>query len=136
MSSTEPSFFCKRCSITNRTEETAKRMSEQTNPSLGVREPAPGELVIEDQQEPVISETDFSPSTVEDRLAESQEKTRDWVIKALIIALGLTFLAVFALIQWGSLVNKGETLSQSIITTMGTLVGTALGYYFGRKKGT
>src|SRR5688572_7334499 len=101
----------------NRTNDTANQAVEKSDPSLGVTETPQGDVVFEDPSEPSQNRplNEIKPTTVTERLAESQEKTRDWVIKGLIVILGLTFVEVMALVQWGTLAGKGETLIQSIL---------------------
>lgn len=64
-------------------------------------------------------------------VARRRERTRTRVMYFLLAILLLTILGTFCLIWYGK--NGAETFTQTALPLLTTLVGTALGFYFGGK---
>ena len=82
---------------------------------------------------------DEQPSEIEDRLKEQREDTRDWLAKGLLCSLIGSYITSLIIIGVPQLRPQDEEQSIKdyltlIITSQTTLVGTALGFYFGSKS--
>jgi membrane protein implicated in regulation of membrane protease activity len=64
-------------------------------------------------------------------LIKKRERTRTWVVFALLFILLLTIVGTFSLIWCGK--DKAEMFTQTALPLITTLVGSALGFYFGGK---
>jgi hypothetical protein len=65
-------------------------------------------------------------------VVKKRERTRTWVVFALLFILLLTIVGTFSLI-WSEN-NKADMFTQTALPLITTLVGSALGFYFGGKS--
>ena len=84
---------------------------------------------IKPYQENFIEEKSFKA-----RIAESQESTRGKLAIAVISIYGTTILLCFATIGFGIAEGERKELLTLIITSQATLIGSAIGFYFGKNQ--
>ena len=68
------------------------------------------------------------------RIAESQESTRGKLAIAIIGIYGSTILLCFAVIGFGLAKTERKEILTLIITSQATLIGSAIGFYFGKNQ--
>ena len=68
------------------------------------------------------------------RIAESQESTRGRLAIAIVGIYGSTILFCFAVIGFGIAEGERKELLILIITSQATLIGSAIGFYFGKNQ--
>ncbi len=68
------------------------------------------------------------------RIAESQESTRGKLAIVIISIYGSTILLCFAIIGFGIAEGERKEILTLIITSQATLIGSAIGFYFGKNQ--
>lgn len=68
------------------------------------------------------------------RIAESQESTRGKLAVAIVSIYGATILFCFAVIGFGIIEEERKEILTLIITSQATLIGSAIGFYFGKNQ--
>ena len=66
------------------------------------------------------------------KIAESQESTRKYLAVAIISIYGATMVFCFAIIGFGVAEEDRKEILTLIITSQATLIGSAIGFYFGK----
>lgn len=68
------------------------------------------------------------------KIAESQESTRGKLAITIISIYGSTILFCFAVIGFGIAEGERKEILTLIITSQATLIGSAIGFYFGKNQ--
>ncbi|HHP7232335.1 MAG TPA: hypothetical protein ACFCUY_15920 [Xenococcaceae cyanobacterium] len=68
------------------------------------------------------------------RIAESQKSTRGIFAIILISIYGATILLCLVLISWGMAGEDRKEILTLVITSQSTLIGSAIGFYFGKTQ--
>ncbi|MFM2312008.1 MAG: hypothetical protein RLZZ04_1284 [Cyanobacteriota bacterium] len=68
------------------------------------------------------------------RIAESQESTRGRLAIAIVSIYGSTILFCFLVIGFGIAEGERKEILTLIITSQATLIGSAIGFYFGKNQ--
>jgi hypothetical protein len=68
------------------------------------------------------------------RIAESQESTRSRLAITIIGIYGATILACFIVIGYGLVKEERKEILTLIITSKATLIGSSIGFYFGKNQ--
>ena len=68
------------------------------------------------------------------KIAESQEFTRGKLAVAIVSIYGATILFCFAVIGFGIAKGERKEVLTLIITSQATLIGSAIGFYFGKNQ--
>jgi hypothetical protein len=68
------------------------------------------------------------------RIAESQESTRGRLAISIVSIYGLTILLCFVIIGFGIAEGERKEILTLIITSQATLIGSAIGFYFGKNQ--
>jgi len=68
------------------------------------------------------------------KIAESQESTRGKLAVAIISIYGATILFCFTVIGFGMAKGDRKEVLTLIITSQATLIGSAIGFYFGKNQ--
>lgn len=68
------------------------------------------------------------------KIAESQESTRGKLAVAIVSIYGATMLFCFAVIGFGIAEGERKEVLTLIITSQATLIGSAIGFYFGKNQ--
>jgi len=68
------------------------------------------------------------------KIAESQESTRGKLAVAIISIYGATILFCFLVIGFGLAEGERKEVLTLIITSQATLIGSAIGFYFGKNQ--
>lgn len=69
-----------------------------------------------------------------DRIAESQESTRSNLAIGVIIIYGATLLLSFIVIGFGLNKDQRKEILTLILTSQSTIIGGAVGFYFGNRS--
>ena len=88
--------------------------------------------------EPKTRSTEFDESFIRqrsrDKIAESQESTRSNLAITVIIIYGLTLLLSFIIIGYGLDKDQRKEVLTLILTSQSTIIGGAVGFYFGNRS--
>jgi hypothetical protein len=68
------------------------------------------------------------------RIAESQESTRGRLAMTIVSIYGSTILFCFIVIGFGMAEGERKEILTLIITSQATLIGSAIGFYFGKNQ--
>ncbi|NJL51660.1 MAG: hypothetical protein HC930_04575 [Hydrococcus sp. SU_1_0] len=68
------------------------------------------------------------------RIAESQESTRGRLAMTIVSIYGSTILFCFIVIGFGMAKGERKEILTLIITSQATLIGSAIGFYFGKNQ--
>ncbi len=68
------------------------------------------------------------------RIAESQESTRGRLAMTIVSIYGSTILLCFVVIGFGMVEGERKEILTLIITSQATLIGSAIGFYFGKNQ--
>ncbi|MGF1481267.1 MAG: hypothetical protein ACFB4I_17585 [Cyanophyceae cyanobacterium] len=85
-------------------------------------------------EEPPTRHYDYHIKASNTRIRESQEATRSFLAPAVLIIYALTLVGCFGVVLWGLDKDERQEVITLIITSQGTLIGTAVGFYFGKNQ--
>jgi hypothetical protein len=86
------------------------------------------------QQVKPYQENFIEEKSSKSKIAESQESTRGKLAIAIVSIYGTTILFCFAAIGFGIAEGERKEIITLIITSQATLIGSAIGFYFGKNQ--